>query len=384
MIKRIVFVQYTDPASYPPVEHSTRILADQGWQVLLLGTGTFRPSSIALPEHPNVTVKTLGFQRPGWRQKVHYLRFCLHAWYAILRWRPQWVYASDAFACAAALPALWVPGVRLVYHEHDAPDTNAKHASIFIRITHRLRKWLASRADLVVVPNKARAALLPPECHPERVRVVLNCPRMAEVRRTASLPRSDRLKVLYHGSLVPGRLPTTLLEAMASLPSLITLTIVGFETAGGVGYMRKFVEQARRMGLADRVHYLGSVPTRAELFAIADSCDLGVAVMPMAPDDPNLATMAGASNKAFDYIACGLALLVSDLPDWRELYVETGCGLACDPSRTDSVTEALRWCLGNRPSVRQMGARGRDRVEDTWNYEAQFEPVAREIASLRP
>jgi hypothetical protein len=33
-VKRILYVQYTNPVGYPPLEHSSRILADAGLQIL--------------------------------------------------------------------------------------------------------------------------------------------------------------------------------------------------------------------------------------------------------------------------------------------------------------------------------------------------------------
>lgn len=36
---RILYIQYTNPAGYPPLEHSSRILAQADWEVLFLGTG---------------------------------------------------------------------------------------------------------------------------------------------------------------------------------------------------------------------------------------------------------------------------------------------------------------------------------------------------------
>ena len=31
--RRIMYVQYVNPGMYPPLEHSSRILADAGWEV---------------------------------------------------------------------------------------------------------------------------------------------------------------------------------------------------------------------------------------------------------------------------------------------------------------------------------------------------------------
>ena len=35
--RRVMYVQYTNPAAYPPLEHSSRIAAGQGWDVLFVG-----------------------------------------------------------------------------------------------------------------------------------------------------------------------------------------------------------------------------------------------------------------------------------------------------------------------------------------------------------
>ena len=57
--------------------------------------------------------------------------------------------------------------------------------------------------------------------------------------------------------------------------------------------------------------------------------------MPRTSDDMNMLNMTGASNKAFDYMAAGLTLLVSDLPDWHAMFVAPGFGRACDPADPD-------------------------------------------------
>jgi glycosyltransferase involved in cell wall biosynthesis len=97
--------------------------------------------------------------------------------------------------------------------------------------------------------------------------------------------------------------------------------------------------------------------------------------MPKTTDDINMNAMAGASNKAFDYLASGLALVVSDLPAWRTLYVEPGYGIACDPDDPTSIARAL-WSLVDDPTeVRAMGERGRRRIDEEWNYETEFAKV---------
>jgi glycosyltransferase involved in cell wall biosynthesis len=117
------------------------------------------------------------------------------------------------------------------------------------------------------------------------------------------------------------------------------------------------------------------IATRVDLLASCGEADVGLSFMPLSTDDANLQFMVGASNKPFDYLARGLALLVSDVPDWRQEYVEHGYGLACDPSDERSIADALRWMYDHPDEMRMMGERGRKRVASDWNYEYQFAPV---------
>ncbi len=97
--------------------------------------------------------------------------------------------------------------------------------------------------------------------------------------------------------------------------------------------------------------------------------------MPLATDDINLETMAGDSNKPFDYMACGLVLLVTPLPEWERLYVDTGFGIACNPADATALTNAFQWYLEHPTEREQMGMAGRAKILSDWNYEQQFQPI---------
>jgi glycosyltransferase involved in cell wall biosynthesis len=174
---------------------------------------------------------------------------------------------------------------------------------------------------------------------------------------------------------VPARLPVSVVKALAILPESVKLRVIGYETIGHPGYVSELLETGKRLGVGDRIEFLGTLPDREELLSWCRKCDVGLSLMPKGSDDINERTMAGASNKPFDYLSCGLALLVSDLPDWRTTYVEAGYGLTCDPDDSDSIATALRWFLGHPVEMREMGERGRQKIAAEWNYEMKFSPV---------
>ena len=83
---RILYVQYANPAELPPLEHSSRILADKGWNVLFLGIdGT---EGLTFDPHPRIRLKRMEYCKPGFLQKLQYLQYCAWVLWTIAIWRP--------------------------------------------------------------------------------------------------------------------------------------------------------------------------------------------------------------------------------------------------------------------------------------------------------
>ena len=375
---KILYIQYNNPAAFPPLEHSSRLLADAGWQVLFLGIGAGSGAGeLRFPPRDRIKTRLMTSCRPGLRQKLHYLQFILWATLWTLWWRPRWVYASDVLSAPAGVVLSLLPGVRVIYHEHDSP-TGATPTSSFMRLCRAARKWLAHRSAFSVLPNQQRARRFAAEMGEDNVFCVWNCPLREEVA-APRLAHDDSLWIVYHGSIVPPRLPPTVIEALAILPDNVKLRVIGYETIGSPGYVTQLREMAGRLGIGDRVEFLGALNMRSELLDWGRKSDIGLAFMPRNSDDVNMQHMTGASNKPFDYLACGAALLVSDRPDWRQLYVDSGYGLACDPESPESIAGALRWFLDHPEEMRRMGEQGRQRVASEWCYETQFAAVVKQM-----
>jgi glycosyltransferase involved in cell wall biosynthesis len=381
--RKILFVQYTNPAAYPPLEHSSRILANSGWKVLFLGTGSLGADSLCFPPHEHIEVRQLPFCQAGWRQKLHYIRFMLWVFLWTLRWRPDWVYASDLLSCPAAWLLNLLPSVRVIYHEHDSPS--ASYDRFFQRLCLKARQRLAKGAEMCILPNQPRvesfiANVGKTSSDGSRpVNVVWNCPSIEEISSPRPACDEGDLWVLYHGSIVPSRLPLSVLKALSLLPENVKLRVIGYETVGHRGYLQELQETSKRLGIIHRIELIGTVAERKTLLEWCRKCDIGLSFMPKQSNDINLNAMVGASNKPFDYLSCGLALLVSDLPDWRQMYVDSGYGLACDPDDPESLAAALRWFLDHLNMMREMGERGRQKILAEWNYETQFDVVYRKV-----
>lgn len=379
---KILYLQYANPGAYPPLEHGARIFADRGWRVRALGVLTPGTEALEFSPHPNIQTRCLAICLPGWRQKLHFLRFGLLALGWVLWWRPQWVYVSDPLACPAGWLLSWLPGCRVVYHEHDSPTLNPRRPeSAFQAWILWSRTKLARRAEFCVLPNAERIRQFQTQTGTRRpVLLVWNCPSTQEAgpeagRRPAE---SEKFIVFYHGSIVPARVPLTVVQALGLLPPQVCLQLAGYETIGHKGYVAELLAEARRLGVGDRVEYLG-VFRHDALLPLCRRASVGLALMPRASGDLNEQTMAGASNKPFEYLACGVPLLVTDLPEWRTTFVEPGYARACDPEDVRSLAQAIREFFEQPGVTREMGQRGRERILHEWNYEGLFALVLHNI-----
>jgi glycosyltransferase involved in cell wall biosynthesis len=377
--KRLLYIQFTNPAGYPPLQHSSRILADAGWQILLLGTGAHGSAALQFPRHQNVSVKQMRFCPAGWRQKVHYLRYTFWALCWSIIWRPKWVYASDALSAPIALAISVLARKPIIYHEHDTPEKHSgpqgdaePGASRFQRLMLWSRKRIAVRARVCILPNQERAIAFSNEMNRgESVYCVCNCPSRAEAHPQPSQVSRDCFVLWYHGSVVPSQLPESIIRALALLPTTVKLRVAGYETVGHGGYVKRLQSLACTLGVQDRFEYLGTLPGRNELLQQCAACDVGLALFVANTRQP----MVGASNKPFDYLACGLALLTPDAADWRSLFVEPGYASSCDPASPENIASAIEWLANHRAETRAMGEAGRRRILQDWNYEAQFAPI---------
>lgn len=370
---RVLFALYAHPAAYPPVERAAQLLQAGGCQVRIVGARGLETDALAGSDSARLDIKLVSRAGAGLVQKLRYAWFLVACAIEIVRWRPRWVHVSDSFAAPVGLLAA-IAGRRVVFHEHDAPIAEAH--STFVRVILRARHALLRRAAVVVTPNVGRSAALSEAAGGREVITAWNCPRLTELPPLARRRSTGRpLRVVYHGSIGRDRPPLAIVDAMARAGGEAELEVAGYETVGSRGLLDELVRRAARFNLSERVAVSGPMP-RAALLERAADCDLGLAFMPTVATNFNERTMAGASNKAFEYLACGVPLLVSDMPDWKELFVDRGVAFASDPGDVETLAARLRHAQDHRTEIAAMGARGRQLVETEWNYETQFRPVA--------
>ncbi len=366
--RHVLFVQAAEAAAYPPIIHAAILMAEAGWHVSVL-SAPVAGSGLEFPHHPGIDLHQTPPRPSHVMTRAAYAGYAAAATRLAVGLRPDLVYASDPLGAGPGLLAARLAAAPLVYHEHDTPNPGALHPWVA-----RLRRAAARRAAAVIFPNEARASIARQELgFPEgRVHVVWNMPRRRELPVLEGRP-DNPLLLYYHGNISPVRLPETVVEAVRQLGGRARLLMAGYEAPGFAGYVERVLRHVQP-GTDAPVRYLGPI-SRSDLLDVAAQAHVGLAVIRRDTDDLNIRYLSGASNKVFDYMAAGLALLVSDLPDWRKMFVIPGYALPCDPTDPASIKAALAWMIDHPEARRDMGVRGRSKIAEEWNYDTAFRRV---------
>ncbi len=369
--RRVLYVQYTNPGAYPPLLHGARLFADAGWKVVSLGIRVRRTESLEGGDQAGIHTFRLPYCGPGILQRIHYALFWVSCVATVAVFRPRWIYASDQLSCPVVLSLSLIPGLRVLYHEHDVPSLGVVDWAG--RVLSAARAGLCRRAHLVVTPNLARQSALPPVPASRRL-VVANYPLLRQVATSGRDVWSPPLRLILQGSLGPARLPLSLFSALGELPSDVQLTIAGYVAPDGDDHIAACRREVLRLGLTSRVRFEGVLP-RGELIQAMREHDVGLLLLDPSTRDVNLLTLVGASNKVYEYLAAGLPVIVPNTPDWEDALVSRGVAVACDTAQPSSIASAIRSFRDSPTTMREMGERGRRLVQEVWNYDACFRPV---------
>lgn len=150
----------------------------------------------------------------------------------------------------------------------------------------------------------------------------LKCHRES-IRRQFSIPQEATL-FLFVGSGFERKGVNQALVAMAQLPSTSCLMVAGKDKR-----LEKFMRQAKALGIADRVYFLGAQQDIRPFYGAADALVLPTLYDPF----PNVVLEAMAS---------GLPVITSTQCGAAELIAQGGNGYVCDALDTLALAESMR------------------------------------------
>lgn len=311
--------------------HSSRILKecasaaklgrDEPIQVVAL----WEPGLEIEEEANGVNVWRVALRSRGWPknllvQLIKYLEWAYKVVARKRRDRLTIIHAHNVATLPVGALLKWLTGAPLVYDAHELEsETNGLG-----KFRSRLTRWSESlwirAADGTVTVCDSIADWYAEAYRMERPAVVRNIP----VRDTSSSGNSTVLRelhgirdgdllFLYQGALSPGRGIERIIEAFEAVDAGKHLVLMGY------GVLEERVRDA-----ADRepnIHFQPAVPPEM-VQRFTGSADVGICLI----ENTCLSYYYSLPNKLFEYLMCGLPVIINDMPEQRRIVTQYECG----------------------------------------------------------
>lgn len=255
----------------------------------------------------------------------------------------------------------------------DYPAAFRTAESVFTRVAVAIGRSAANLVNFLVPGKRHASALLVAN---ERTRLALPSAPRAQiieipengvdlsiwtVPSVAAQPISEPPSFYFVGRLVDWKRLDLVIQALASIPAAYLCVI-------GDGPMRpEWSALSESLGIADRIHWLGWLPQPecAHLLQSATALLL-----------PSIYECGGAV--VLEAMACGIPVVATDWGGPAD-YLDESCGFLVDPSTQQSIVRgfvnSMQTLIAEPGLHDQLGASGRRRVEDYFDWEKKIDQI---------
>jgi glycosyltransferase involved in cell wall biosynthesis len=126
-------------------------------------------------------------------------------------------------------------------------------------------------------------------------------------------------------------------------------------------------EGIRQRGLENQVELNGRIP-QAHVPTWLRGGRIG-----LVPLQPIAKFLKNIPSKMFEYWACGLPVIASDLPPIRRFVSDGKNGLLFDPSSPQDLARAIHWLIERPEEAEAIGRHGQQQIYEHWNNDHQVD-----------
>ncbi len=361
---RAVIAVISDLSTDMRVQKHAEILKEMGYSVKLVGRHCGR-TPLLLQDG----IKAIRIRIPFRKGPLMYLFFNAALLVHLLIRRADLYLSNDLDTLLPSRIASLLCGKPLVYDAHEyftgqygLPERRVKY-SIWKGLEKRL---LPGMKNMMTVSNSI-AELYNREygVSPVVVRnAALSTEGIMPARRDElGVNDSDLLVVLQGSGINPGRGASELIEAIC-LTEGVKLMIIG-----GGDMIDEIRMEVRKRNLQQKVIFLPRMPWK-EMMRYTMCGDAGLSL----DTDTCLNQRYSLPNKLFDYIAAGIPVIASPLPEVSALIGRYGCGMVLNNVSPWAVADSLAKLRDDRHYLTELKAKAKVAAEDlSWEKEKRAE-----------
>jgi glycosyltransferase involved in cell wall biosynthesis len=276
--------------------------------------------------------------KKGFLSISFYLKFIWHLKLKLITTKASIIFAEDIYTLPFAIIFGKLKRAKIYYDSRElfgylAGLKEKKFKQVFWKWTE---KFFIRKADYVIVTGAMDGEFLKKEYRLKNIILLRNLPRYykpalkLDLHSHLQIHKSKKI-ILYQGVLLKGRGIEKVFTVLKELSDHV------FVIAGGGEYEEHYQNLAEQMNLTDQVFFLGKL-TQEDLPQVTASVDIGVSLI------ENLSTSYyyALPNKLFEYIMAEVPVIVSNLPQMKEIIDKYDVGYAVEFESKDELANAIK------------------------------------------
>ena len=226
------------------------------------------------------------------------------------------------------------------------------------------------RADVLLVANERTRLALPSGVRGRVIELVENGVQLGTWAGSGEAMTTRRPRFVFLGRLVDWKALDVVIEALTRVPAA-ELTVIG-----DGGMREPWRQAAERLGVADRVEFTGFLPQTECAPRLREALALVL---------PSIYECGGAV--VLEAMASGIPVIATNWGGPAD-YLDQSCGFLVEPTSRQAMVEGFAAAMAKliaEPQLRdKLGARGRERVEEHFDWAKKIDRILEIYGELLP
>lgn len=368
-------IVYSHAEYYPPTLNAIEVLSSAYDNVIVLQRNTkvssfvFEKNVLNYKTGEYISIKDSQTKSYWWKLKS-FLNFSLSLFNLIKTYNPKLILIYDPIPLLSfRLVSFFIRVTsKIWYHNHDLLTKN--NVSLFsiswFAMINELNYTL--KVDVFTLPSELRAKYF----SSINISILPNYPSkklITSISQSSVNSNNENIRIIYQGAISEGHGIEEIILATSTLTN-IEFSIVGYSDENYMKFIKDLIIDKK---LEDRVQIHSFFNDYRDLLAFTSKHHVGIG-MYKHNNEMNI-TMGTASNKIFEYIACGLVVILNDTPFYKELFKSNNCIVYAELDN-NSIVNSLKYIINNKNALLKDAKQAFD---NDFYFEKKFLPTLNSI-----
>ncbi len=321
-------------------------------------------------DNPDIIV----FPYPKRNSLLFYTKFFARLNWELSKEKFDYYFAEDVYTLPIVQFWTGLYSGKLIYDSRELYPFLAglREKSTNQKIIAAIEKRYIYEADKILVTGKMDAEFLEEYYNVNNILLLRNLPKYTKqlkpvnIMEKLSLPENAKI-IIYQGVILEGRGIKLTIDAIKNLPEW------HFVILGDGEFRDEFQSYSEKICVSNRVHFLGFI-SQEELLNYSSAADLGMALI----ENLSKSYYYALPNKLFEYIMAGTPVMVSNLPQMREVVENYNVGIVAEDWTPETISKELQKISSGEIDLKKLKANCRNAAQ-TLNWENEFELISGEL-----